>query len=78
MGFQIAQQLANHGARVYIAARSESAATAAITRIEKENPALSGKGSLRFLHLDLSPIAGAQTAGKKILELELRADILGE
>ncbi|KAJ7133158.1 NAD(P)-binding protein [Mycena epipterygia] len=78
MGFQIAQQLANHGARVYIAARSESAATGAISRIEKENPALSGKGNLRFLHLDLSTIAGAQTAGKKFLELESRADILGE
>jgi len=76
MGFQIVQQLANHGAKVYMAARSESAAKEAISRIESENPELSGKGNVVFLHLDLSTIGGAKTAAEKFLQLESRADIL--
>lgn len=78
MGFQIVQQLANHGAKVYLAARSESASKTAISRIESENPELSGKGSVVFLRLDLSTIAGAQSAAEKFLQLESRADILGK
>ncbi|KAJ7436787.1 NAD(P)-binding protein [Mycena galericulata] len=76
MGFQIVQQLANHGAKVYMASRSESAAKTAISRIENENPELSGKGNVVFLHLDLSTIAGAQTAAKEFLQMESRVDIL--
>ncbi|KAJ7700233.1 hypothetical protein B0H14DRAFT_3528127 [Mycena olivaceomarginata] len=77
MAFHIVQQLANHGAaKVYMAARSESAATAAISQIEAENPALNEKGSVVFLHLDRSTIAGAQSAAEKFLQLESKADIL--
>ncbi|KAJ7227377.1 NAD(P)-binding protein [Mycena pura] len=76
MGFHIVQQLANHGAKVYMASRSESAAAAAISQIEAENPELDGKGSVVFLHLDLSTVAGAQNAAERFLQLESKADIL--
>jgi len=76
MGFQIVQQLANHGAKVYLAARSESGAKTAISQIETENPKLKGQGNVVFLHLDLSTIAGAQRAAERFLQLESKADIL--
>lgn len=76
MGFHISQQLANHGAKVYIAARSENSAMEAIRRIESENSAT--KNSVFYLNLDLSTLKGAQEAGKIFSQSESRLDILSE
>ncbi|KAJ7145707.1 NAD(P)-binding protein [Mycena epipterygia] len=76
MGFQLTQQLANNGAKVYLAARSSESAKAAITRMETENPKLQGKNQIVFLHLDLGTLKGAQTAAQQYLTLESRLDIL--
>ncbi|KZT28725.1 NAD(P)-binding protein [Neolentinus lepideus HHB14362 ss-1] len=74
MGFQLMQQLAIHGAKVYMAARSEGAAKEAIARIESEMPEHGGK--VLFLHLDLGTIKGADAAARRFLETESRLDIL--
>ncbi|KAJ7886672.1 hypothetical protein B0H13DRAFT_2666673 [Mycena leptocephala] len=56
MGFHLTQQLANHGAKVYLAARSRDSASQAISRIENENPSLQGQNRVVFLPLDLVPV----------------------
>ncbi|KAJ7468731.1 NAD(P)-binding protein [Mycena latifolia] len=76
MGFHLTQQLANHGARVYLAARSEESAKQAIARIEAENPKLQGKNRIVFLHLDLGTLKGTQQAAEQYMALESRVDIL--
>ncbi|KAJ7853624.1 hypothetical protein B0H14DRAFT_2580247 [Mycena olivaceomarginata] len=58
-----------------MAARSESAATAAISQIEAENPALNEKGSVVFPHLDRH-YRWRPSAAEKFLQLESKADIL--
>lgn len=78
MGFHISQQLVNHGAKVYIATRSESSVKDAISKIESQEPELKGKNQLVFLHLDLSTIRGARDAADNYLKLESRIDILSE
>ncbi|KAJ6562841.1 NAD(P)-binding protein [Mycena vulgaris] len=76
MGFHLTQQLANHGAKVYLAARSEDSAREAISRIEAENPEIQGQNRIVFLHLDLGTLKAAQRAAEKYLTLESRVDIL--
>lgn len=85
MGFHITQQLYNHGAKVYIAARDERAVGDVIRLIEGQQQELEvkgehtttiTKGKLVFLHLDLSTIQGARDAADKFLEVESRIDIL--
>jgi len=76
MGFHLAQQLANHGAKVYLAARSEDSANQAISRIETENSGLQGQNRIVFLPLDLGTLKGAQQAAEQYLALESRVDIL--
>ncbi|KAJ7166672.1 NAD(P)-binding protein [Mycena filopes] len=76
MGFHLTQQLANHGAKVYLAARSSSSAKDAISKIEADNPELQGQNRIVFLHLDLGTLLGAQQAAEHYLTLENRVDIL--
>ncbi|KAJ6542827.1 NAD-P-binding protein [Mycena capillaripes] len=76
MGFHLTQQLANHGAKVYLAARSQDSASQAISRIESENPKLQGQDRIVFLQLDLGSLKGAQQAAERYLALESRVDIL--
>ncbi|KAF9488902.1 hypothetical protein BDN71DRAFT_1435804 [Pleurotus eryngii] len=54
ISFQLTQQLAKYGAKVYLAARSEAAAKEAIERIERETPELQrlrDKNQIQFLTL---------------------------
>ncbi|KAJ7156149.1 NAD(P)-binding protein [Mycena filopes] len=76
MGFHLTQQLANHGAKVYLAARTSSSAEDAISKIEADNPELQGQNRIVFLHLDLGTLRGAQEAAEHYLTLESRVDIL--
>ncbi|KAJ8690280.1 hypothetical protein PTI98_011721 [Pleurotus ostreatus] len=76
MGFHIVQQLASHGAKVYLAARSEASAREAIQRIEAEKPELQGKDRVVYLKLDLSTLQSAQDSANEYLRLEQRLDII--
>ncbi|EJD45647.1 NAD(P)-binding protein [Auricularia subglabra TFB-10046 SS5] len=77
MGYHIACHLARHGARVYIAARTETDARAAIARLEREDKdALCGTGRLIPLELDLRSLASAQAAAEEFLERETQLHIL--
>ena len=77
MGFHITQQLANHGAKVYLAARSESSAAAAIDRIETENSKLKAQNRIVFIRLNLSVLKEAKSAAEEFLKRESRLDLLG-
>ena len=77
IGYQTTAQLALHGAKVYLACRTESKALAAIARIEKENPILKGTENLIWTPLDLSSISSAKAAAEEILVKETRLDLLG-
>jgi NAD(P)-dependent dehydrogenase (short-subunit alcohol dehydrogenase family) len=58
---------------VYIACRSQAAASEAMKRLAKEKL----KGEVEFLELDLLEPASAKAAANKILKEEERLDILG-
>jgi enoyl-[acyl-carrier-protein] reductase (NADH) len=76
LGFQTVRQLAAKGAKVFVAARSESRATEAINRLVDENPAIS-KHNLAYLPLDLSDQAQVANAARALLTKTDRLDILG-
>ncbi|EJD47721.1 NAD(P)-binding protein [Auricularia subglabra TFB-10046 SS5] len=74
IGYHITLELARHGATVYLATRSETAAATAIDRIEEEAP--EAKGRVRFLHLDLSTVRGAKKSAGEFLRVENQLHIL--
>ncbi|KAL4258265.1 hypothetical protein AB1N83_010153 [Pleurotus pulmonarius] len=76
MSYHIVQQLASHGAKVYMAARSEASAREAIQRMEAEKPELQGKDRVVYLKLDLSTLKSAQDSANEYLQLEQRVDII--
>lgn len=71
------KHLASKGAKVYLAARNESKATAAIAQLEAEGLQL-GPGLVEWLYLDLSDPRKAKAAAEAFLKKETRLDILGE
>ncbi|KZV93457.1 NAD(P)-binding protein [Exidia glandulosa HHB12029] len=77
IGYHITLELARHGATVYLAARSESAAKDAIRQMDEELEA-AAPGRVKFLHLDLSTIKGAKSSAEHFLTLEGQLDILGD
>ncbi|KAJ7657791.1 NAD(P)-binding protein [Mycena polygramma] len=78
MGFQITQQLANHGAKVYTWLPDPKILRMlnAISAIETANPKLHGQNQIVFLKLDLGTLKGAKQGAEEFLALESRADIL--
>ena len=74
VGRELAQILYAHGAKVYIAARSEEKATKAIESITTSSP--SSKGSLVYLHLDLNDLATIKKSAEEFLAQETRLDVL--
>jgi len=74
IGEESAKELARHGAKVYVGARSEERAKASIARIEKAVPA--AKGKLQFLHVDLCDLEGVRRAAKELSDKEQKIDIL--
>ncbi|KAF7314032.1 Short-chain dehydrogenase/reductase family protein [Mycena chlorophos] len=72
IGYETVKQLLLKGARVYLAARSEDKATAAIAKLDAET---GGKRAL-FLPLDLADLDSVRKASERFLELEERLDVL--
>ncbi|KAI0067198.1 NAD-P-binding protein [Artomyces pyxidatus] len=76
IGFETAQQLAIHGAKVYLACITMSAALGAISRIQEFAPSLRGQEKLVPLEVDLSSIHCAKAAAEEVMSREKRLDIL--
>ncbi|TFY66029.1 hypothetical protein EVG20_g5060 [Dentipellis fragilis] len=76
IGIRTAEQLALHGAKVYLACRSEAKATAAIAELEKTTPSLKDQNRLVYLPLDLSSVHSAKEAAEDFLSREDRLDVL--
>ncbi|EIW62631.1 NAD-P-binding protein [Trametes versicolor FP-101664 SS1] len=76
IGYATVQILARHGAKVYIGARSEERAKAAIERLRAEG-LQPGNGELEWLALDLSDPRKTKESAEIFLSKETRLDILG-
>jgi retinol dehydrogenase-12 len=63
-----------HNARIYVAARSEEKANAAITAIKAKYPY--STGDLIFLKLDLNDLTTIKASAEKFLGKETRLDVL--
>ena len=74
IGYQLAKLLYAANSTVYIAARNESKANAAIKSITAAYP--SSKGALQFLKLDLSDLSTIQASADDFLSKEYRLDVL--
>ncbi|KAI4517981.1 NAD(P)-binding protein [Schizophyllum commune Loenen D] len=75
IGYQIAQHLAQKGAKVYIGARSESKANGAIETLLKSNLSLKPEQLGSFV-ADLGDLKQVERAADALLEKESRLDIL--
>lgn len=71
---EVAKVLYAKNARVYIAGRSEENAQQAIQQIRAAAPG--AKGSLEFLHLDLSDLSSIKTSVDAFKEKESKLHIL--
>ncbi|KAI0717571.1 NAD-P-binding protein [Cerioporus squamosus] len=76
VGFAAIQQLARHGAKVYMGARSEQKANAAIERLHAEGLG-PGNGQVLWLKLDLSDPRQVQKAAQELEAKEERLDSAG-
>lgn len=72
VGLQTARGLAAHGARVYLACRSEPAALAARDEIIR----CTGNKDVHYLHLDLTRLASVREFVREFREREPRLDVL--
>lgn len=77
VGCAAIQHLARKGAKVYMGARNEEKAKAAIEKIRKAGLE-PGNGEVVWLPLDYSDPRDAKKAAEGFLEKEERLDILGE
>ena len=77
IGYATVVQLARHGAKIYVAARTEKRALVAIEKLYRDNPSVK-KGSVVWLPLELGDLDQVRTAAKAFLKKEERLDILGE
>lgn len=66
IGFVTARELAQAGARVLLACRSESKAQEAMARLRQTNPA----ANLGFLNLDVGSLASTRRAAEELLKRE--------
>ncbi|RPA84007.1 NAD(P)-binding protein [Ascobolus immersus RN42] len=74
VGFELSNILYASNGTVYIAARSQERAEAAIARIKSANP--DSKGQLHFLHLDLSDLSTIKTSANEFLKKESQLHVL--
>jgi NAD(P)-dependent dehydrogenase (short-subunit alcohol dehydrogenase family) len=72
LGKESVRQFAKHNAKVYMGARSEQKATAAITELQNENP----NANIVFLDLDLASLDSVKKAAATFLSQNERLDIL--
>lgn len=74
IGYETANQLALHNARVYIASRSQERVSQAIDQMSQ---AAMGKTlDLHFLQIDLQDLRSVKAAAEHFMTLETRLDIL--
>lgn len=76
VGYGTVKHLARLGAKVYLAARDESRAKAAIARLELEGFG-PGNGHVLWHELDLSDPRKAKKSAEEFLKKETRLDVLG-
>ncbi|KZP18129.1 NAD-P-binding protein [Athelia psychrophila] len=79
IGYYTVQRLAKHGAKVYMGARNEERARAAIEKLHAEglgDKAGESRGTVIFLDLDLTHPSKAKAAAEYIVSREQRLDIL--
>lgn len=74
MGKELAQLLYAKNARVYVAARSEEKANAAIAALKEAHP--QSKGLLTFLALDLADLTTIKASAQKFLDSETELHVL--
>jgi retinol dehydrogenase 12 len=72
IGYETCKALLEHNAKVYLAARSEERASAAISKLKKET----GKSDIHWLKLDLGDIPSCAAAAKELASKERKLDIL--
>lgn len=77
MGYTIAEQLAIHGAKVWMGARSEEKAKQAIEKFNTEHKNEIKKGEILWLQLDLTSPTDVMTSAKSFISQADRLDILG-
>ncbi|KZT10383.1 NAD-P-binding protein [Laetiporus sulphureus 93-53] len=75
IGYATIQHLARHGAKVYMATRSEDKGGAAIARLTKEGLA-PGNGEVHWLKLDLSDPRLAKASAEEFMRKQERLDVL--
>jgi len=76
LGLETVRQLAKHRpARIYLAARSQEKAEAAIKQLRESNPQI---GPTTFLKLDLSSFASVKAAAKTFKSAESRLDVFAK
>ena len=76
IGYATTIELARHGAKVYLASRSESKTLAAIKQMHDESPDIK-IGNLIWLPLDLIDLDNVKKAAETFIRQENRLDILG-
>lgn len=76
IGYPATLELARHGAKVYLACRSEARAHTAIEQMHAEGPEIRA-GALIWLPLDLMELDGVAKAAEEFMRREDRLDILG-
>ena len=81
IGYELSKILYHLNGTVYVAGRSEDKARNAIQSIQQSSPAFrqsvpSGKGAVRFLHLDLGDLSSIQNSAQQFLAVESRLDII--
>lgn len=74
IGFQTTKQLLLRGGKVYLAARSEEKALAAIERLRKETNC--AEADLVFLKLDLGDLTTIKASANEFLKKEKTLDVL--
>jgi retinol dehydrogenase-12 len=74
VGKELASIVYRHNATVYIAARSEDKALAAIADLKSLHP--SSKGALHYLHLNLSDLSTIKASADAFTSKESRLDVL--
>lgn len=75
IGYSTVKHLARHGAKVYMAARNQSKAEAAIAQLRAEGLG-PGNGEVVWLELDLKDPLNAKRAAEEFMKREKRLDVL--
>ncbi|OJA18609.1 hypothetical protein AZE42_01760 [Rhizopogon vesiculosus] len=75
IGYATVKHLARHGAKVYMAARSQSRAEEAIAQLKEEGLG-PGNGEVIWLELDLKDPRNAKKAAEEFMKKEKRLDVL--